>query len=100
MILGVPLFACFYHGMRRWIHYRLTKKGMPVRTYAYTRAAYSEDGKLVSYDEEHEDKFHTRRPDAPWKAVLGLKNRREKREDTDFEEAAAVKNGRKETGKA
>ena len=111
MILGVPLFACFYHGMRRLIHYRLAKKGMPVKTYAYTRAAYSEDGKLVSYDEAHEDKFHTRKPDAPWKAVLRLKNRKEDREesleesleDQDIEKAGvaeAEKNDRKEAGKA
>ena len=84
---------------------------MPVKTYAYTRAAYSEDGKLVSYDEAHEDKFHTRKPDAPWKAVLRLKNRKEDREesleesleDQDIEEAGkaeAEKNDRKEAGKA
>lgn len=73
MILGVPLFACFYHGMRRWIHHLLRKKGLPTDTYVYTRTAYSEDGKLVSFDEDHKEKYHTRKPIAPWRMILHLR---------------------------
>ena len=76
-ILGVPLFACFYHGLRRWIHHLLRKKGLPTDTYVYTRTAYSEDGKLVSFDEDHKEKYHTRKPIAPWRMILHLRPGRE-----------------------
>lgn len=96
MIVGVPLFACFYHGMRRWIRFLLMKKGLPTSTYTYTRAAYFEDGKLVSFDEEHKDKYHTRKPSAPWRAVLHLKNSKEDAEDQEIEETAEGADDRKE----
>ncbi len=73
MILGVPLFACFYHGMRRMIHRHLRMKGMPTDTYTYTRAAYVENGKLVSFDENHKEKYHTKKPVAPWRMILHLR---------------------------
>ena len=96
MIVGVPLFACFYHGMRRWIHYLLKKKGLPTRTYSYTRTAYFEDGKMVTFDEAHEDKFHSARPSAPWKTVLHLRNRKEGDEEDKDREETGTESDRKE----
>ena len=36
MFLGVPLFACFYTGVRNYAAYRLKKKGLPVPAANYT----------------------------------------------------------------
>ena len=35
MFLGVPIFACFYAGVRAYSAYRLTKKGLPVSSASY-----------------------------------------------------------------
>ena len=35
MFLGVPIFACFYAGVRAYSAYRLSKKGLPVSSASY-----------------------------------------------------------------
>ena len=45
MFLGVPVFACFYTGVRSYSAYRLKKKGLPVdaASYATSEPAWPED---------------------------------------------------------
>lgn len=47
MFLGVPIFACFYTGVRTYSDYRLKKKGLPVDTASYTsyKPVWPEDRK-------------------------------------------------------
>ena len=45
MFLGVPVFACFYTGVRSYSAYRLKKKGLPVdaASYATSEPVWPED---------------------------------------------------------
>ena len=48
MLIGVPLFACFYAFLRRRINNLLIKKKMSIATYRYSGAEYvDEDNNII-----------------------------------------------------
>lgn len=52
MVVGVPIFAVIYAGIRSWINHMLLKKKMPVKTNDYMDVGSIEDGVFIPYEPE------------------------------------------------
>ena len=49
MIIGVPVFAVFYAGIRTWINRMLKKKHLPIQTQKYMNVGLIKNQEFIAY---------------------------------------------------
>ena len=71
-IIGVPIFAVFYHIVGRIVRHFLRVKNLPTDTHDYYDIAYMEGGAIRSLRDPDSTAYHSKRPGNSWKRILRL----------------------------
>ncbi len=71
-IIGVPMFAVFYHLFARLINHYLKAKQLPTDTKEYIYTAYIENGEKTSLEDADLGRYHVKRQESLVKKFLGI----------------------------
>ena len=71
-IIGVPLFAVFYHLFGRLVNHFLRAKQLPTDTQEYIYTAYIENGEKTTLDQAELGRYHVERRESLVKKFLGI----------------------------
>lgn len=63
MIIGVPIFAVIYSGIRYWLNHSLIKKNLPIETYKYMRVGSIEEDGFTEFVPEYQQKIDLQKQD-------------------------------------
>lgn len=94
MLIGVPMFAVFYHAVAHLVGRGLHRKQMPTDTATYRQMAYYEDGEVHRIDDPESTRYRARQSSDHIRRALGMD-----RESTEKERGQSPRRSGRRSGR-